>query len=157
VTAAVLGQEVATCWRVMERERAASRLVVVAALAFCGCATQPTAPTGGPGFLLALWHGLIAPLALVGALLHWLVPDTPVGAYFAEVRVYAWPNTGPFYDLGFVLGLSAWGEGAAAVTWRGDHETPEELGDAQGRIRRLRRKVRRLRVENWQLRNRGQS
>ena len=131
--------------------------MLVGALALGGCASQPAGPTGGPGFLLALWHGLIAPLALIGVLLHWLMPATEIGAYFAEVRIYAWPNTGAFYDLGFVLGLSAWGGGAAAGTARGDYDNPDdEQNDAQDRIRRLRRKVRRLRTENLQLRSRGQ-
>ena len=131
--------------------------VLVGALALGGCASQPAGPTGGPGFLLALGHGFIAPLALIGSFVHWLVPATEIGAYFAEVRIYAWPNTGPFYDLGFVLGLSAWGGGAVVGTARGDYDNPDdELDDAQHRVRRLRRKVRRLRAENWHLRGRGQ-
>jgi hypothetical protein len=131
--------------------------MLVGALVLGGCASQPAGAIGSPGFLFGLWHGFIAPLALVGALLHWLLPATEIGGYFAEVRIYAWPNAGPFYDLGFVLGLSAWGGGAAAGTAGREYDDPDdELNDAQHRIRRLRRKIRRLRAENWQLRSRGQ-
>lgn len=76
-------------------------LLVLATLA--SCATQP-APSGAedvPGFLVALFHGFTAPITLF---LGWLW----------EGRLYAFPNSGWFYDLGFMIGLSAWGGGAAA-------------------------------------------
>jgi hypothetical protein len=47
-----------------------------------------------------------------GAFLYWLIPGTPVGDAFAGVRVYAFPNSGPRYDVGFLIGLSASGGGA---------------------------------------------
>jgi hypothetical protein len=73
-------------------------LVLVAA-----CAHQPhPLPFGSPpGFFAGIWHGLVAPFALVGHL-------------FSDIRIYAFPNSGGWYDLGYVLGLSAWGGGAAA-------------------------------------------
>jgi hypothetical protein len=80
------------------------KLVPVLLLAvFAGCAHQPSPlPFGDfPGFLGGLWHGVVAPFALVGHL-------------FTDVRVYAFPNSGGWYDLGFVIGISAWGGGAAA-------------------------------------------
>ncbi len=75
----------------------------------------------------------------------------------AKVRTYAFPNTGVLYDLGFLLGLSVWGGGAAAGAAHDYGAADAELGDAKERIRRLRRKVRRLQIENWQLCNRGHS
>ncbi len=60
-------------------------------LVLAGCATQP-AVHAGPGFFHGLLHGLIAPFALAASLV-W------------PVRMYAFPNTGFGYDLGFLLGL----------------------------------------------------
>lgn len=76
-------------------------IAVVASLA--ACAHQPDVPPviDVPGFFTGIWHGLVAPFALVGSV-------------FSDVRIYAFPNTGAWYDLGFLLGLGAWGGGAAA-------------------------------------------
>lgn len=56
------------------------------------CARQPPVQADGPGFLLGLWHGLTALPALVASL-------------FLDIRMYAAPNTGFGYDLGFVVGF----------------------------------------------------
>jgi hypothetical protein len=60
------------------------------------CASQPLAEHGPeiPGFLLGLLHGAISPLALVASA-------------FSDVRIYAFPNAGGWYDIGFVLGCAA--------------------------------------------------
>jgi len=72
-------------------------LVLIAA-----CATQPaTAAFDPPGFWSGLIHGAISPFALIGA-------------FFTEARIYAFPNSGWWYDLGFLLGIGAtWGGGTA--------------------------------------------
>ncbi len=49
-----------------------------------------------------LLNGLAAPIAFVGSL------------FSPAIRIYAFPNSGVWYDLGFLLGLAAWGGGAAA-------------------------------------------
>jgi hypothetical protein len=73
------------------------------ALALAACATQPTPSAyDPPGFFLGLFHRLVSPFALVAGL-------------FSETRVYAFPNTGWFYDLGFMLGLLPWGGTGAAA------------------------------------------
>jgi hypothetical protein len=56
------------------------------------CASQPLAEHGPdmPGFLFGLLHGAISPFALVASA-------------FTDVRIYAFPNAGGWYDLGFVL------------------------------------------------------
>jgi hypothetical protein len=85
--------------------RGAVALSVLAALMLVACATQPLAPrVSSPGFFLGLWHGFSAWFALV---IHLFNP---------EVRVYAYPNAGGWYDFGFLLGLTigAGGGGAAA-------------------------------------------
>lgn len=75
-------------------------------LALAACATQP-APPGSelPGFFFGLFHGFIAPIAFVIGL-------------FTDVRMYAFPNSGSWYDFGFLIGISAWGGGGAVVVRR---------------------------------------
>jgi hypothetical protein len=58
-----------------------------------GCATQPTpgALADLPGFWFGLLHGLISPFSLIGGL-------------FSDIRIYAFPNNGGWYDFGFMVG-----------------------------------------------------
>lgn len=67
-------------------------LVLAALLLLAGCATQPPAVPGAPGFFTGLLHGLIA-LASLAASLFW------------HVRMYAFPNSGIGYDFGFAIGF----------------------------------------------------
>lgn len=78
-------------------------LAMIALLSLAACAHQPELPHFGsvPGFLSGIWHGLIAPLAFIGSI-------------FSDVRMYAYPNSGVWYDFGFLLGIAAWGGGAVA-------------------------------------------
>ena len=94
-----------------------------------GCATQPPPSPLGPGFLVGLLHGLGAPVAFIISLLT------------DDMRIYAFPNVGVWYDAGFLLGLAVWG-GGAATTGRGDGSGEDDSEDESAR---LRRKVRRLR------------
>lgn len=83
------------------------RVIILASffvlVTLASCASQPPPPGNAdvPGFMVALFHGFAAPVTLF---LGWLW----------EGRIYAFPNTGWFYDLGFMIGLSLWGGGAAA-------------------------------------------
>ena len=74
---------------------------VLATLASCASQPPPPGTADVPGFFVALFHGFAAPVTLF---FGWLW----------EGRIYAFPNTGWFYDLGFMIGLSLWGGGAAA-------------------------------------------
>ena len=57
-----------------------------------GCAHQPMASTVvGPGFWIGLLHGFIVPGSLVASI-------------WTDVRIYAFPNDGGWYDFGFRLG-----------------------------------------------------
>ena len=74
-------------------------------VALAACATQPVPVAADPpGFWMGLVHGFTCWFALIGEL-------------FTSYRVYAFPNTGGFYDFGFVLGASAalGGTGASAA------------------------------------------
>jgi len=81
-------------------------IVVVMAAVFTACATQPP-PTAAapPGFWLGLLHGFTALFALVGE-------------PFTSYRVYAFPNSGGLYDLGFVLGAAFAFGGSARGSFR---------------------------------------
>lgn len=70
------------------------RFAFIAALLLSSCATQPF-PTAHepPGFLLGVVHGFLSVLSLIGSL-------------FWDIRVYAFPNSGRLYDLGFVIGAA---------------------------------------------------
>jgi hypothetical protein len=80
-----------------------SRVIAIACLlVFASCATQPApdAYASAPGFFMGFLHGLIAPLALIAGI-------------FSDVRIYAFPNSGGWYDFGFVIGIWCWIGGAA--------------------------------------------
>jgi hypothetical protein len=81
--------------------------VLFAAALLAGCAHQPP-PSGGPplpGILLGLLHGYISLFSLIASL-------------FFEVRVYAFPNAGFFYDLGFIIGVFAfYGSGTRTYSY----------------------------------------
>jgi hypothetical protein len=69
--------------------------VAAIALVLAACATQPAPPASdAPGFWLGLLQGFIAPFALIASL-------------FTDVRIYAFPNAGGWYDFGYLLGVAA--------------------------------------------------
>jgi len=72
-------------------------------LGLSGCAYQPSGALSpsGPGFWLGLWQASSHRLA------SWV-------AFLSDHRIYAFPNAGVIYDLGFLLGLSAWGGGGGS-------------------------------------------
>ena len=75
--------------------------LAIAALALPGCARQPPPlPLDAPGFFTGLLHGFLVLASLVGSL-------------FTDVRIYAFPNSGFWYDLGYFLGASAFLGGGA--------------------------------------------
>lgn len=72
--------------------------------ALSSCATQPVPSAyNPPGFLLGLFHGFTMLFSLIGEL-------------FTDYRVYAFPNSGGWYDFGFVLGAALFFGGSGAST-----------------------------------------
>lgn len=73
--------------------RVSAVVVPLLLLAACGfVATEPISGWDPPGFFLGVWHGLLAPWTLILRL-------------FLDIKMYAVPNTGWFYDLGFLIGI----------------------------------------------------
>lgn len=65
------------------------------ALVLASCASQPNVSTyGAPGFFMGLVHGFLILFAFIGSLL------------IDDIAIYAFPNSGGFYDFGFILGVS---------------------------------------------------
>jgi hypothetical protein len=68
------------------------------------CASQPMAQASEPGFLMGVLHGIIMPFSLIGSF------------FDQSIRIYAFPNSGFWYDAGFVLGaLLCLGGGGAST------------------------------------------
>ena len=83
-------------------------LIALCALTVAACASQPYVddPSEAPGFFMGLLHGFIAWFAIVGHI------------FDKSIRVYAYPNTGGWYDFGLLIGASLWGGGAGASASR---------------------------------------
>jgi len=76
----------------------------IGALVVSSCAHQP-APSANdpPGFFSGLLHGFLILFGFIGSL-------------FTDVRIYAFPNSGGWYDFGYLIGASMFlgGSGASA-------------------------------------------
>lgn len=84
----------------MTRFKAATALAALFLLAACAHQAPGTVQPGAPGFLLGLWHGFIFPIAwFLSLVMH-------------DVTVYAVPNDGFFYNLGFFIGIVFLGVGS---------------------------------------------
>lgn len=83
----------------MIRSRCRTVLLLAAALVLLSaCAAQGAATASGPqvpGFWQGLWHGVISPVTFV------------ISLFNDQVGVYAAPNTGNWYDAGFMVGVSS--------------------------------------------------
>ena len=81
------------------------RLLVILSLSLlaAACASQPySRGAGAPGFFTGLWHGFVSPIALVAHV------------FIGDIRVYAFPNSGGWYDFGFLLGAGVLFGGSAS-------------------------------------------
>jgi len=83
-------------------------LIVVVAIAVAGCASRGASSISedGPGFFLGVWHGMIAPFAFIGHI------------FDDSIAVYASPNSGGWYDFGFLLGVGALSSGTTNAASR---------------------------------------
>ncbi len=87
----------------LKRRPRIGAMAVLLLLTLAACASQPYVDTeGAPGFFHGALHGFIAWFALVGHVFN------------HHIRVYAFPNSGGWYDFGFLIGAGLWGGGAGA-------------------------------------------
>ncbi len=78
--------------------------VLVAAVLFGGCATQSLQNIGDlPGFFKGLLHGFILLFSFVASL-------------FTDYEIYAFPNSGGWYNFGYLLGVMFFFGGGGAGT-----------------------------------------
>jgi hypothetical protein len=87
----------------------AAAILVAFLLVFGSCtASQPHGVAARvlmepiPGFWRGLWHGFITPIAFLVSLVS------------NDVRIYAFPNAGRWYDFGFMLGIGGFSGGMFA-------------------------------------------
>ncbi len=76
--------------------------LVLAALAAAGCAHQPVPDSySPPGFFMGLFHGFIILFSFIGSL-------------FTDIRIYSFPNSGGWYDFGYLIGAGIFLGGSGA-------------------------------------------
>lgn len=82
-------------------------------LAISACAHQPL-PAGSkpPGFWLGLLHGFFILFSFIGSL-------------FTDVRIYAFPNSGGWYDFGYLIGVMLFFGGGGGATARGRRKSAD--------------------------------
>ncbi len=81
--------------------------LVLFLLVSCTATQPPLSPDGDvPGFFLGLWHGFIAPITFI------------ISLFPNDLRIYAFPNAGLWYDFGFMLGISGFSGGIFAGSRR---------------------------------------
>ncbi len=90
--------------RIVRNHRAAL-LLILCVVALISCASQPSPNAyDPPGFFMGIVHGFCILFSLVGS-------------FFMDIRIYAFPNSGGFYDLGYFIGeLMFLGVGGASAS-----------------------------------------
>lgn len=109
--------------------------VVVASLVVAGCAAgDPRFTEATPaGFWVGIWHGMISVITLI------------VGVFYDSVQIYERSNTGGWYDLGFLVGVTmVWGGGSHTAHRRSRSRRNDKEWEEIGRKveAKLKRKIR---------------
>jgi len=77
--------------------------ISAASMLLASCATQPYPNAyDPPGFFSGLLHGFLIFFSFIGSL-------------FTDYRIYAFPNSGGWYDFGYLLGASMFLGGSASA------------------------------------------
>jgi hypothetical protein len=81
-------------------------MVVAMTLVIASCATQPRPEAfNPPGFFSGLLHGFLIVFSFIGSL-------------FTHIRIYNYPNSGGWYDFGYVIGASMFLGGGGGASSR---------------------------------------
>ena len=93
---------------VIRRGRGALVCATFAAVVFVitSCAHQPSPEAyDPPGFFSGLLHGFLILFSFIGSI-------------FTDVRIYSFPNSGGWYDFGYLIGASMFlgGSGAGSAS-----------------------------------------
>ncbi len=86
----------------MTAKRIFNRAALTLPLLLAACASAPPATEGTRGFFWGLLDGALAPIAFV------------ISLFSDTVAMYGVPNSGAWYDFGFLIGLTCWAGGGAA-------------------------------------------
>jgi hypothetical protein len=90
----------------MNNKRLGWLLIGMAAVSGASCATQPYPATeGAPGVFMGLLHGFTIFFSYILSL-------------FTDYRIYTFPNSGRWYDFGFLIGafIACGGIGSLAAS-----------------------------------------
>lgn len=75
-------------------------------LLLTACAQTPLSVEGTRGFFWGLFDGAVAPIAFI------------ISLFSDTVGIYGVPNSGGWYDFGYLLGLTFWAGGSHAARKR---------------------------------------
>jgi hypothetical protein len=80
-----------------------SSILIAIVASRCAYQPAPEAVYDPPGFFAGLLHGFLIVFSFIGGI-------------FTDMRIYSFPNSGGWYDFGYLLGASAFlgGSGASA-------------------------------------------
>lgn len=80
-------------------------ICIFASLLMSSCAHQPEPMAyDPPGFFSGVLHGFLILFSLIGSI-------------FTDIRIYAFPNSGGWYDFGYLIGAAMFlGGGGASAT-----------------------------------------
>jgi hypothetical protein len=98
-----------------ERRNALSVVMVTMLLLLAGCASHYAldARDDPYGFFSGIWHGIVFPYAVIANIVSWLLSLLGI-SFLSSIEIIGRPNTGFFfYYIGFLLGISVYGSGAA--------------------------------------------
>jgi hypothetical protein len=91
----------ALVWIVAPRRRRFLLLLALMVTA-ASCAYQPAPEANDPpGFFMGLIHGFLILFSFVGSV-------------FTDIRIYAFPNSGAWYDFGYLIGAGVFLGGSGA-------------------------------------------